>query len=189
MDETEYRILYSFQKSGSAEKPIRYASGKKWWKPAAPIKGRHSFLDLTTSRGDYGITATADLNRWGVNSNLFAGSGIMGIPFGFNTRCNSFSTPFGSREWLVSNVNGLGYKEASHFLRNIGMGEKFAILDRHILRNLNAFGVIESIPAIVSKKRYLQIEECMTGFAEDVQIPLSHLDLLFWYKEVGEVFK
>lgn len=32
------------------------------------------------------------------------------------------------REWLVKNINGLGYKEASHFLRNIGFGESFAIL-------------------------------------------------------------
>ncbi|HPV43332.1 MAG TPA: DNA lyase, partial [Spirochaetota bacterium] len=34
----------------------------------------------------------------------------------------------GRREWLVKNVKGLGYKEASHYLRNIGLGESIAIL-------------------------------------------------------------
>ena len=49
---------------------------------------------------------------------------------------------FELREWLVKNVIGLGYKEASHFLRNIGKNDGLAILDRHILRNLNRLGVV-----------------------------------------------
>jgi len=40
--------------------------------------------------------------------------------------------PFEAREWLVNNAIGIGYKEASHFLRNTGV-EKLAILDRHVL--------------------------------------------------------
>ena len=38
-----------------------------------------------------------------------------------------------AREWLVRNVKGMGYKEASHFLRNIGFDQDLAILDRHIV--------------------------------------------------------
>jgi len=37
------------------------------------------------------------------------------------SRISSFYNPFELREWLVENVKGLGYKEASHFLRNIGL--------------------------------------------------------------------
>jgi N-glycosylase/DNA lyase len=33
---------------------------------------------------------------------------------------NSFVDIYECREWLVNNVVGFGYKEASHFLRNIG---------------------------------------------------------------------
>ena len=40
------------------------------------------------------------------------------------------------REEIVKNIKGLGMKEASHFLRNIGLGADVAILDRHILKNL-----------------------------------------------------
>jgi N-glycosylase/DNA lyase len=100
-----------------------------------------------------------------------------------------FPSTFEAREWLVGNVNGLGYKEASHFLRNIGRGEELAILDRHILRNLTEIGVIDRIPATISRSRYLEIEKKMGRFAETIGIPLAHLDLVLWCKETGEIFK
>ncbi|MFC1559938.1 N-glycosylase/DNA lyase [Candidatus Margulisiibacteriota bacterium] len=94
-----------------------------------------------------------------------------------------------ARDWLVHNIKGMGYKEASHFLRNIGFGENIAILDRHILKNLKFTGVIRKIPASISKKHYFQIENKMKIFAKNIRIPLNHLDLVMWYKEAGEVFK
>ena len=100
-----------------------------------------------------------------------------------------FADPVAAREWLVENVKGLGYKEASHFLRNIGIGEDLAILDRHILKNLALLGVIEEVPASPTKRIYLEIERKMTAFSQEAKIPLGHLDLLLWYKEAGEVFK
>lgn len=102
---------------------------------------------------------------------------------------SGFSNSFAAREWLVENVKGLGYKEASHFLRNIGLGEDLAILDRHILKNLMLMGVIDEVPASLSKKTYLDIEKKMIEFSKQVGIPMGHLDLLLWYKEAGEVFK
>ncbi|MFQ5909478.1 MAG: N-glycosylase/DNA lyase [Thermoplasmata archaeon] len=95
----------------------------------------------------------------------------------------------GLREWMVANVKGLGYKEASHFLRNVGLGFDMAILDRHILKNLKLAGVIQTIPASLSRKRYLEIESRMRAFSEEIDIPLKHLDLLLWSQETGEVFK
>ena len=93
------------------------------------------------------------------------------------------------REWLVQNVHGIGYKEASHFLRNVGSGEGIAILDRHILKNLLKHGAIAEIPKTLTKKRYLEIEERMRAFARKVKIPMEHMDLLFWAEEAGMVFK
>jgi N-glycosylase/DNA lyase len=93
------------------------------------------------------------------------------------------------REWLVKNVLGLGYKEASHFLRNIGKNDGLAILDRHILRNLNRLGVIDSIPKSISKKHYLEIERCFSKFSLDLGIALDELDLVFWSMETGEIRK
>lgn len=100
-----------------------------------------------------------------------------------------FTASLETREWLVKNINGYGYKEASHFLRNIGLGRELAILDRHILKNLKALGVIDEVPRTLSKKRYLEIERRMTEYSKRIGIPMAHLDLLLWCKETGEVFK
>ena len=100
-----------------------------------------------------------------------------------------FNDAYTAREWLVRNVKGIGYKEASHFLRNIGYGTDLAILDRHILKNLRSLQVIEVVPASLSRRRYLEIEEGMKELSERVGILMSHLDLVLWYKETGEVFK
>ena len=96
---------------------------------------------------------------------------------------------FEKREWLVKNVKGIGYKEASHFLRNIGFGKDIAILDRHILRNMNHLGLIKKIPASISPKLYREIELKLEKFADKIKIPLSHLDFVLWYKETDDIFK
>ncbi|RLF94320.1 DNA lyase [Thermococci archaeon] len=105
------------------------------------------------------------------------------------SKIKKFDDIYSAREWLVQNVRGMGYKEASHFLRNIGFGEELTILDRHILKNLKSLGVIEEIPRFLTKKKYFEIEKKMKKFSEKVEIPMSHLDLVLWYKETGEVFK
>jgi N-glycosylase/DNA lyase len=92
------------------------------------------------------------------------------------------------RRWLVRNVRGLGWKEASHFLRNIGH-RNLAILDRHILKNLVRHRVIQSLPLCLTPARYLEIE-CRFGvFARAMGVTLDELDLLFWSRETGEILK
>src|SRR3989344_4016479 len=91
------------------------------------------------------------------------------------------------REFLVKNVKGLGLKEASHFLRNIGH-ENLAILDRHILKNLSKLNIIE-LPKTLTPKIYFEIENKFQNFSKEVNIPMDELDLLFWSMETGEIFK
>jgi N-glycosylase/DNA lyase len=92
------------------------------------------------------------------------------------------------REWLVDNVKGMGWKEASHFLRNIGH-RNLAILDRHILRNLKHYHVIRNLPKTLTRKQYFAIERKFKAFAERVGISPDELDLLFWSMETGVVLK
>ena len=94
-----------------------------------------------------------------------------------------------AREWLARNVKGIGYKEASHFLRNIGFEQNLAILDRHILKNLKLFGVVEDIPGSLTKRQYLDTETKMLEFSKAIHIPMSHLDFVLWYKETGAILK
>jgi N-glycosylase/DNA lyase len=94
-----------------------------------------------------------------------------------------------ARGFFVKNVKGLGLKEASHYLRNVGRGGTLAILDRHILKNLVKCGAIARVPPSLTEKRYLEIERKMEKFCKKTGVPLSHLDLLFWAEETGEIFK
>jgi len=93
------------------------------------------------------------------------------------------------RERLVKEIKGVGYKEASHFLRNVGLGKNIAILDTHILKNLKRLNVIDSIPSSISRKTYLEIEGKMKLFAGKIKIPIEELDLLFWSNQTGFIFK
>ncbi|MEK6825434.1 MAG: DNA lyase [Nanoarchaeota archaeon] len=95
------------------------------------------------------------------------------------------------RNNLAEEILGMGYKEAGHFLRNIGKSNnQIAILDRHILRNLEQLKVITKKDLIIKNaKHYKQIEDKFLAFSKQVNIPIDHLDLLFWSKETGEVFK
>lgn len=93
------------------------------------------------------------------------------------------------RNILAKNIKGYGLKEAGHFLRNIGKSDnKVAILDRHILRNLIALKVIDS-DKIKNDKHYLEIEQKYLKFAQQIDIPADELDLVFWSKENGDIFK
>jgi N-glycosylase/DNA lyase len=97
--------------------------------------------------------------------------------------------PLVMREWLVRNVKGLGYKEAGHFLRNIGFGDNIAILDRHILKNMVRYGIIREVPSSMTRKKYLELEDKLRKFSKKSGIPMAELDLLFWFQETGEIFK
>ncbi|MFN4180511.1 MAG: N-glycosylase/DNA lyase [Armatimonadota bacterium] len=92
------------------------------------------------------------------------------------------------RDACVQKFKGIGYKEASHFLRNIGF-RGYAILDKHILRSLHAFGVIDSDRPPSTRNRYLAIEQRYIAFAEHVRIDPDELDLTLWASRTGMIVK
>jgi len=99
----------------------------------------------------------------------------------------SFGSQLELRDWLAKSIKGLGYKEASHFLRNIGFTD-LAIIDFHILDLLASYGVVEK-PRTLTRKRYLEIEEKLREIARSLGLTLAELDLYLWYLETGKVLK
>src|SRR3990172_3727880 len=67
------------------------------------------------------------------------------------------------RDLLVQNIKGIGMKEASHFLRNVGF-EGYAIVDFHIVDVLVKNNIIEK-PKTLSAKKYLEIESVLKNLA------------------------
>ena len=92
------------------------------------------------------------------------------------------------REWLVQNIKGLGYKESSHFLRNIGY-LNFAILDKHIINLMHKSERIKKIPKTLTKAKYLNIESKIKEIADYLNMYPGELDLYMWYIETGKVLK
>ncbi|PWT94059.1 MAG: N-glycosylase [Blastocatellia bacterium] len=105
-------------------------------------------------------------------------------------RLRSFADPIERRDWLAQEkqIKGLGYKEASHFLRNIGV-KGHAILDKHVMRCLAEIGVIDTTKPPLNRKRYLDTEEQLLRFAKDIRINCDELDLVLWSMKTGEVLK
>jgi N-glycosylase/DNA lyase len=91
------------------------------------------------------------------------------------------------REWIVKNIKGLGFKEASHFLRNIGL-QDYAIIDFHIIDLLVREKIIEK-PKSLTPKKYLEIEKIILNLAKETNLTLSELDLYLWYIETGKILK
>jgi N-glycosylase/DNA lyase len=92
------------------------------------------------------------------------------------------------RKWLAENIKGLGYKEASHFLRNIGFFD-YAIIDKHILRLMHENKMIKGIPSCVNKDCYLDYEAKLNEIARKAKLSQGELDLYLWYMKTGKVLK
>jgi N-glycosylase/DNA lyase len=99
--------------------------------------------------------------------------------------CNSKDTEI--REWLVKNIKGLGYKESSHFLRNIGF-DNLAIIDFHIIDLLVSHDLIRK-PKSINKNKYLEIENILKKIGKETNLTLAELDLYLWYIETGKILK
>ena len=100
---------------------------------------------------------------------------------------SSFDDVNDLREWLADNVKGLGFKESSHFLRNIGF-DNIAIIDFHIIDFLVKFNMIKK-PTTITRKNYLEIESVLKKIAKAMDVNLAELDLYLWYCETGRVLK
>ena len=99
------------------------------------------------------------------------------------------TAPQERRDFFAKNrsIKGLGYKEASHFLRNIGFSG-YAILDKHILNSLREMGVINKRMEPTTAAGYLAIEKKLE-IRREIGINMDHLDLLLWSRKTGEILK
>lgn len=105
-------------------------------------------------------------------------------------KLESFDDDLERRDWLVKEkrIKGLGYKEASHYLRNIGY-KGYAILDKHILRSLAELEIIDDPKPPNTRLRYLTVEQKLKNLADRAEIDFDELDLVLWSLKTGEILK
>ncbi|AJF60318.1 MAG: N-glycosylase/DNA lyase [Candidatus Diapherotrites archaeon] len=100
----------------------------------------------------------------------------------------SFGNENEARLWLVENFKGLGFKEASHFLRNVGF-KNVAIIDRHVLSVLSENDFLKTKPKTISPKTYMEIEKQLEEICGKTGLSQGELDLYLWYMKTGKVLK
>ncbi len=97
--------------------------------------------------------------------------------------------PFEVRKYIAKNVKGISWKEASHFLRNIGVRD-LAILDKHIMRIMLKNNMINEIPKSGwSEKKYLGVENKLKPLSLKFGEDMGKLDLYLWYLAKGSIDK
>jgi N-glycosylase/DNA lyase len=105
-------------------------------------------------------------------------------------RLRSFSDPFERRDWLAQEkqIKGLGYKESSHFLRNVGV-KGHAILDKHVMRCLAEMKIVDTARPPANRRKYLEVEQEFRRFAQQIKVDFDELDLVLWSMKTGEILK
>lgn len=105
-------------------------------------------------------------------------------------KLKSFACPNERRDWLVREpgIKGLGYKEASHYLRNIGF-RGYAILDKHVLNSLAELKIIDEPKPPNTRLRYLMVEEKLKNLTDAIGIDFDELDLVLWSMKTGVILK
>jgi N-glycosylase/DNA lyase len=105
-------------------------------------------------------------------------------------RLRSFSDPFERRDWLAQEkqIKGLGYKESSHFLRNVGV-KGHAILDKHVMRCLAEMNIVDTARPPANRRKYLEVEQEFRRFAQHIGVDFDELDLVLWSIKTGEILK
>ncbi len=105
-------------------------------------------------------------------------------------KLRSFDCHFERRDWLVTEkgIKGLGYKEASHYLRNIGF-TGYAILDKHVLNCLAELKILDEPKPPNTRSKYLIIEDMLKGLSNECGIDFDELDLVLWSIKTDKILK
>jgi N-glycosylase/DNA lyase len=86
-----------------------------------------------------------------------------------------------TREWMVKNMQGIGPKQASMFLRNVAVSYDLAIIDRHVRRYVYLIGLADSDVGVASVREYEELEAKLRVYATTAMAcPLGILDWAIW---------
>lgn len=85
------------------------------------------------------------------------------------------------RRTLANNVPGLGPKQASLFLRNIGFADNLAVLDTHVLTYMNWFHLTEEpLVSVPDVERYEALEDAFVRHSRALGHSPDRFDVAVW---------
>lgn len=100
----------------------------------------------------------------------------------FKKMISSMKTPSGLRRELIFLCPGIGPKQSSHYVKNIGLTDNVAILDRHILNYLKLIDDVDICPRQVSKiDKYEEVERRFIDKVSKFNHAVSVVDQSMWF--------
>lgn len=113
---------------------------------------------------------------------------IDNLPNGFYNEITKLKGFHEKRLHIKHLFKGIGNKEASHLLRNLGYSG-YAIIDKHILNTLQQLELTKTTISPKTYDEYIQIEELIKNLATELNINMDALDLVMWSNITGEIIK
>ena len=99
---------------------------------------------------------------------------------GIKNLLNRSNNAFEMRDFLTKNVPGLGLKEASHFLRDVGFSDSLAIIDSHVADYIRMnFPEVQNVDHF-TRRPYLELERLIQNVATSHNLSLAVLDMAIW---------
>lgn len=100
----------------------------------------------------------------------------------FKNFLNNNYSPSELRRIIVRNCPGIGPKQASHFLKNVGYSNELAILDRHIIKYMEMVDSTSvSIYQLGRLDNYEDIELRFINVVKNFQHPIAIVDQAMWF--------
>ncbi len=90
----------------------------------------------------------------------------------------SFDSEAAAREWITQLFPGLGFKQASMFLRDIGYSLRLCIIDTHILWYCSCLGHHSDRP--LTPKRYIETEDFVLRQSDKFGVSPNVFDAAVW---------
>jgi N-glycosylase/DNA lyase len=85
------------------------------------------------------------------------------------------------RNALVRHLSGVGLKQASHFLRNIGYSKRLAIIDSHVVSFLEGIGAVsDKNLKTITRKAYIELEGLLEKICDKHGLDLAVFDMAIW---------
>lgn len=85
------------------------------------------------------------------------------------------------RRALVRDVAGLGPKQASMLLRNLGISSELAVLDRYVLRYMAMAGLIADAEVLTGRiSQYEALERVLVEYSHSHGFAPGHMDWAIW---------
>ena len=86
-----------------------------------------------------------------------------------------------ARQGIMSVTTGIGPKQSSLFLRNIGYAHDLAILDRHVLEYMNLLGIFpRGMNDVSTLPRYESAEDRLREYSDGLGTTPAELDTAIW---------